>query len=87
MREAVTGKKDEESTLPSVGGAKRRRRSGSRARRSKKGGFAGAIEQAIVPFGLLAVQKRMQKRTSKNGDSRRRGFSRRGSRRRGSRRR
>tara|TARA_B100000886_G_C20426630_1_gene494450 strand:+ start:4812 stop:5054 length:243 start_codon:yes stop_codon:yes gene_type:complete len=37
-----------------------RRRMG---RRSKKGGFMGGIiEQALVPFGLFALQKKMQNR-------------------------
>lgn len=43
----------------------RKSRKNKKARKSRKGGFPGAIEQAIVPFGLLAVQKRMQKRSRK----------------------
>lgn len=49
----------------------KRRRSTRRKtnrRRSNKGGFVGGIlEQAIVPFGLFALQKKMQnrKKTSK----------------------
>jgi len=60
-----------------VGGGKRKRRtmkkskslrrkgkrSVKRTRRSKKGGFfGGIIEQAIVPFGLFALQKKMHNR-------------------------
>lgn len=52
-------------------GTKKPRRS-RKARKSRKGGFTGAIEQAIVPFGLLAVQKRMQKRGRKTRKSSRR---------------
>ena len=58
------------NTFTTIGG-KRRKSSRSRrtkkARRTRRGGFAGAIEQAVVPFGLLAVQKRMQKRSRKSG--------------------
>jgi len=43
----------------------RKSRKNKKSRKSRKGGFPGAIEQAIVPFGLLAVQKRMQKRSRK----------------------
>lgn len=58
-----------------VGGKKRsakkskkstRSRRTKKARKTRRGGFAGAIEQAVVPFGLLAVQKRMQKRSRKS---------------------
>ena len=56
------------NTFTTIGG-KRRKSSRSRrtkkARKTRRGGFAGAIEQAVVPFGLLAVQKRMQKRSRK----------------------
>lgn len=60
-----------------VGGGKRKRRtmkkskslrrkgrkSARRTRRSKKGGFlGGVIEQAVVPFGLFALQKKMHNR-------------------------
>ena len=60
-----------------VGGGKRKRRtkkkskslrrkgrkSARRTRRSKKGGFLGGIiEQAVVPFGLFALQKKMHNR-------------------------
>lgn len=48
-------------------GGKRKANRTKKARRSRKGGFTGAIEQAIVPFGLLAAQKRMQKRSKKGG--------------------
>ena len=51
-----------------VGGKKRsakKTKKAKKARKSRKGGFPGAIEQAIVPFGLLAAQKRMQKRSRK----------------------
>lgn len=53
-----------------AGKRKRKGRKTKKARKSKKarkGGFSGAIEQAVVPFGLLAVQKRMQKRSRKSG--------------------
>jgi divalent metal cation (Fe/Co/Zn/Cd) transporter len=30
--------------------------------RKKKGGMMGLVSQAIVPFGLLAAQKKSQKR-------------------------
>ena len=49
------------------GGKRRVSRKTRKARKSRKGGFTGAIEQAIVPFGLLAAQKRMQKRSKKGG--------------------
>ena len=32
--------------------------------RGKKGGFMGLVNEAIVPFGLFALQKRTQKRVS-----------------------
>ena len=44
----------------------RKSRKNKKARKSRKGGFTGAIEHAIVPFGLLAAQKRMQKRSRKS---------------------
>tara|TARA_Y100000992_G_C21270021_1_gene496164 strand:- start:1563 stop:1802 length:240 start_codon:yes stop_codon:yes gene_type:complete len=43
----------------------RKSRKGTRRnrRRSNKGGFVGGIiEQALVPFGLFALQKKMQNR-------------------------
>lgn len=40
-------------------------------KKSRKGGMLGALERAIVPFGLLALQKKLQKRKSrKNKKSR-----------------
>lgn len=48
-------------------GSKRRRTSKSRSRRSKKGGD-GLIATAVVPFGLLALQRYFKgSKTSKAG--------------------
>lgn len=69
----------------SLDGGKRRRRSAGRKSRGRKGkrggGFLASLGNALVPFGLLAVQKRTQRRMkgSRKGRSTRR---RRGSRRR-----
>jgi|TARA_B100000035_G_scaffold200234_2_gene171258 hypothetical protein len=38
----------------------------ARKSRKKRGGMAAAIERAVVPFGLLALQKKMQKRSRKS---------------------
>lgn len=62
----VGGKKRSAKKTKKTKKARKTRRT-KKARRSRKGGFTGAIEQAIVPFGLLAVQKRMQKRSRKSG--------------------
>ena len=49
--------------------SRRTRKAGSScgSRKSKKGGmgFAGVIHEALVPFGLFALQKRKQRRTEK----------------------
>lgn len=47
-------------------GGKSRKRGKSRG---KKGGFMGLVNEAIVPFGLFALQKRSQKRLSLKGGS------------------
>ena len=45
------------------GKSKKTLRKNRRTRRKNKGGFMGGIiEQAIVPFGLFALQKKMQNR-------------------------
>jgi len=49
-----------------MNGGKSRKRSRSRG---KKGGFMGLVKEAIVPFGLFALQKRSQKRLSSKGGS------------------
>jgi hypothetical protein len=42
---------------------KNKKRTRSNRRRSNKGGFVGGIiEQALVPFGLFALQKKMHNR-------------------------
>lgn len=43
-----------------VGGKKSRGKKSSR--RGKKGGFMGLIKEAIVPFGIYALQKRSQRK-------------------------
>ena len=59
------------SLIQSAGG--RRRRRGRKGRMSKKrGGFLGeVVSQAIVPFGLLALQNRYGRRKSRMNKSRR----------------
>lgn len=60
----VGGKKRSAKKTKKAKKASKSRKS-KKAHKSRKGGFPGAIEQAIVPFGLLAAQKRMQKRSRK----------------------
>lgn len=49
-----------------MSGGKSRKRSKTRG---KKGGFMGLVNEAIVPFGLFALQNRSHKRSSSKGGS------------------
>lgn len=57
---------------PLLGGRSRRHRKGGRAKtskRSRKGGFGigivATIKEALVPFGLYALQKRSQRKSGR----------------------
>ena len=75
--------KSELSPASLEGGRRRRRRSAGRKSRGRKGkrggGFLANLGSALVPFGLVAVQKRTQRRmgSKKHRYTRRRRGSRR----------
>jgi hypothetical protein len=85
---SVVGDQEVASPLPMMMGGKKRRSSSKKSksrrahsshrRSSKKGGmgagFGAVLQQAIVPFGIFAWQKRSQrnKRSSRHSKSHRR---------------
>ena len=65
------GKRRPRKTKKASKSRKPARKASRKARKSrrKRGGMGAAIERAVVPFGLLALQKRMQKRSNKSRKS------------------
>jgi hypothetical protein len=62
LNSSMTGGRRKRTMKKRTNTRRNKKRTRSNRRRSNKGGFVGILEQALVPFGLFALQKKMHNR-------------------------